>query len=180
MTKAEEHEFDVLVETVGKVLSIHGLTVGTVESCTAGLIGASIASISGASRYFVGGLTTYTNELKEKLAGVNKETIERCDVVSRQVATEMAEGGLKALGCKFCIAITGYMGNTGGNERVPNGTIHICVATMERTYDNCMHRELHLMGNRGENALKCVLHALELLRELMTKCGFIDPDFVII
>ena len=151
-----------LVKQLGEELVNRKLTIGTAESCTAGLISAAIASISGASRYHRGGMIVYATDLKEKLLDVGHNTIVNCDVVSSNVAMQMALGGLYKLDVNVCIAITGYAGETGGNEKVPNGTIWICVGSLCGKNTNFRYKKLELHGTRGENIETCVREALTL------------------
>jgi len=150
-----------LVKELAELLLKNNFTIGTAESCTAGLISASIASISGASRYHRGGIITYATDLKEKLLDVGHYLIEQYDVVSSQVAMQMALGGIYKLNSDICIGITGYAGETGGNERVPNGTVWICVAMMGDRV-SFRYKKLELHGTRSENIEACVKEALTL------------------
>ena len=54
-----------------------GRTVGTAESCTGGLIGHALTAIAGSSDYYLGGVISYSNELKMRLLGVPAEVLER-------------------------------------------------------------------------------------------------------
>jgi len=151
-----------LVKELSTELISRGLTIGTAESCTAGLISAALASISGASKYHRGGVIVYATDLKEKLLNVGHNTIVNHDVVSSEVASQMALGGIYELETDVCIAITGYAGNTGGNDKVPNGTIWICVAMLADKQVNFNYKKLELHGSRGENIETCVIEALKL------------------
>ena len=46
----------------------------------------------GTSNYFLGGVITYSNKIKEELLSVNSKTIEKYGAVSQQVALEMVNG----------------------------------------------------------------------------------------
>ena len=151
-----------LVKELAIELLNNNLTIGTAESCTAGLISAAIASRSGASKYHRGGFITYATDLKEKLLDVGHNTIVDHDVVSSQVAMQMALGGLYKLECNICIAITGYAGETGGNEKVPRGTVWICIGRLGGPSINFRYKKLELHGTRGENIETCVREALAL------------------
>ena len=63
-----------------------GLHVVTVESCTGGLVGAAITAIPGSSAYYLGGLITYSNDVKRDLAGVPQALLDAHGAVSAQVA----------------------------------------------------------------------------------------------
>ena len=56
------------------------LHISTAESCTGGMIAAGIVDVSGASDVFEEGYVTYSNRVKMKLLGVQKETIDKYTV----------------------------------------------------------------------------------------------------
>ena len=58
---------DSLPERVGRLLSDQRLTLVTAESCTGGMIGEMITAIAGSSVYYLGGVVTYSNQLKNQL-----------------------------------------------------------------------------------------------------------------
>ena len=62
------------------------------ESCTGGLCAARIINVSNASKVLNASFVTYSNEAKNKYLGVSLDTIEKYDVVSIEVAKEMAYG----------------------------------------------------------------------------------------
>ncbi len=151
---------DTLAEVVGKLLLERNETLGTIESCTSGAIGATITSISGSSAYFSGGLMTYSNDLKVKLANVNKDTLEKHGAVSQEVAEEMAKNGREVLGTEWSVAVTGVAGPTGGSEEKPVGTVWIAIAS-----EKSVTSQRFLFGdNRERNIQMTVLTALNLLR----------------
>lgn len=106
-----------------------GLTVGTAESCTGGLIAKRITDVPGSSAVLLGGLVTYTNEVKTALLGVPASLIERETEVSHACACAMAVGARERLGADLAVSTTGFAGPGGGNERDPVGTVYIAVAT---------------------------------------------------
>ena len=89
------------------------LTLGTVESATGGLIAHLITNIPGSSDVFQGSIVSYSNEIKMKIVGVKKTTLEKYGAVSSPVAAEMAAGGRKTLGVDICVADTGIAGPGG-------------------------------------------------------------------
>ena len=120
-----EFEIKIISRQIGDILYASGLTVGTAESCTGGRIAESIISIPGASNYFKGGIVSYTNEIKEKLLGVNHDVLEEQTAVCEEVAREMVVGALNALDVDFAISATGIAGPGGGSKEIPVGTIWI-------------------------------------------------------
>src|ERR1700693_2196417 len=80
-----------LEQIVGYWLQMRGATLAVAESCTGGLLGERITSVGGSSRYFAGGAIVYSNAVKNDLAGVPVDMIERHGAVSREVAAALAE-----------------------------------------------------------------------------------------
>lgn len=153
-------EEDTLAEVVGKLLLQKGTTVGTVESCTGGSIMAALTSISGSSSYVLGGLITYSNDLKMKLAGVSGQTLEDFGAVSEETVLEMAAGGKKALGVDWCISVSGIAGPLGGSDEKPVGTVWIAIDGPERK----VSRKFLFGTDRQRTVQMTVLTALNLLR----------------
>ena len=149
-----------LTVVLGEILRKNRLTVGTVESCTGGMIAGSLTSIPGSSDYFQGSLLTYSNELKENLAGVLSETIQEQGAVSQQVVEQMARGGKERLGVDLCISTSGIAGPTGGTEEKPVGTVWIGIAYGERV----VSRKFLFGDDRERNIQMTVLSALNMAR----------------
>ena len=149
-----------LNEVVGKLLIEKKLTLGTVESCTGGALAASIVSISGSSNYFQGSFLTYSNELKNKIVGVNKSDLLNFGAVSEAVVLQMAENGRQKLGVDFCISTSGIAGPDGGTEAIPVGTIWIGIASKEGSFA----MKYNFGNSRERNVQMTVLSALNLLR----------------
>lgn len=153
-------EDDTLPEAVGKLLLQTGATVGTVESCTGGSIMAALTSISGSSAYVLGGLITYSNDLKMKLAGVSGQTLEDFGAVSEETVLEMAAGGKKVLNVDWCISVSGIAGPLGGSDEKPVGTVWIAIDGPERK----VSRKFLFGTDRQRTVQMTVLTALNLLR----------------
>jgi len=142
-----------------ELLNKNQLTIGSVESLTAGLFASNLASIPGASKVLKGSLVTYSSELKEKLAYVNKNDIKKHGVVSDIVAKEMAIGGLKALNVDICISCTGNAGPSTCLGDAPVGRVYIAFA-----YKNCLvSKELNLVGNRNDIRNQTVIEMNKLI-----------------
>ena len=119
---------DTLEHALGTVLKTHGKTLSTAESCTGGEIAHLVTTVPGSSSYFLGSVVSYAVSVKETLLGVPRETIEKHGVVSSEVAAAMAEGVRKATGSDYAVSTTGLAG-PGGDERNPEGTVWVGVAT---------------------------------------------------
>ncbi|WP_041439417.1 CinA family protein [Thermovibrio ammonificans] len=109
-----------------------GLTVATAESCTGGLVAARIVNVPGSSEYFLGGVVAYHNDVKEKVLGVKRETLETYGAVSPQTAREMVKGVVKLIGSDCGVSTTGIAGPTGATKEKPVGLTYIGVKVKER------------------------------------------------
>jgi nicotinamide-nucleotide amidase len=102
------------------------------ESCTGGYVAHCLTNVPGASEVFVGGLVTYSNELKQALLGVRAETLAEQGAVSEKTAREMAGGTLSRFGADYAVAITGIAGPGGGSAEKPVGTVFMALADLEQ------------------------------------------------
>ena len=144
--------FDVIGRLSGK-------TLATAESLTGGGIGSELTSVSGSSAVYKGGVISYTNEIKEKILGVRKETLEQFGAVSAPVAEEMVSGVRKLLGVDIAVSVTGLAGPGGDDFGNPVGTVYI-------GYEDCTHRfskRYHFEGNRESVRIQTIHAALELI-----------------
>ena len=123
MTKTEN--LVELARQVGRIMLERGWHLATVESCTGGWVAKTITSVSGSSLWFDCALVTYSNESKNKLAGVPVELIDTHGAVSAQVAEAMAGGVIARSNATAAIAVTGIAGPDGGSVQKPVGTVFI-------------------------------------------------------
>lgn len=127
-------------EVVGTLLKQQGLVMATAESCTGGLIGDRLTDVPGSSVYYTGGIVAYSNDLKQRLLGVDAKTLERFGAVSEETAREMAQGALRAGAADLAVATTGIAGPDGGTPDKPVGSVAIAIARRDGTVDSRLHR----------------------------------------
>jgi PncC family amidohydrolase len=141
------------------------LTLGTVESASGGLIAGLITDIPGSSDVFKGAVISYSNEIKMKLVGVKKETLDKYGAVSAQVAEEMASGGRKVLSVDICISDTGIAGPGGATPGKPVGLFYLGFSSKEGTSS-----QKHIFnGTRAENRQQAALAALQWVKEYLDR-----------
>ncbi len=116
---------------IGHGLLDHRLTLSTAESCTGGLIGHRLTEVPGSSEYFRGGIIAYSNEIKERVLGVNHDTLEQHGAVSAETAIEMARGARRVLQTDIAVSVTGIAGPSGGSADKPIGLTYIAVAAAD-------------------------------------------------
>lgn len=125
-------DVDSLEQVVVQELTARGLTLAVAESCTGGLASKRVTDIPGSSACFLGGVVSYSNEVKERLLGVRHETLQQYGAVSEQVACQMAQGVRLAMGADIGVSTTGVAGPT-GSEQKPAGLVYIGLSTKEGT-----------------------------------------------
>ena len=122
------YDTDRLENIIGQMLNAKGLTLSTAESCTGGLVGHRLTNVPGSSDYYLGGIVSYSNNVKENTLGVSAETLESHGAVSVETAIAMAENVRSKLDSDLGLSITGIAGPTGGTEEKPVGLTYIALA----------------------------------------------------
>lgn len=125
--------FDTLPAFIAHTMTEAGLTLATAESCTGGTLSAQLTALAGASNYFVGGVVSYSNEVKESVLQVSHDTLVSHGAVSEETVIQMAERVRRQLHADFGIATTGIAGPGGGTPEKPVGTVWIAVASEHGT-----------------------------------------------
>ena len=116
-------------ETITETLIKNGLTITTMESCTAGQIASLLTDTEGSSAVLKGAFITYSNMAKVK-QGVPAEIIDQYGVYSAETARAMAQACRDAYQADIGIGITGTMGNAdpANGDSVP-GEVYFAIAS---------------------------------------------------
>ena len=158
------YDLETMAEVIGRELVQQNKKLAVAESCTGGYISHLITSVSGSSEYYNGSVTSYSNEMKEKLLGVSRENLEKYGAVSEQVAREMVEGVKRVMNADYAVATTGIAGPTGGTEEKPVGTVWIAVSGPEKTW---VKKYTFVGDQRDRNIVRSGQSALQLLRRMV-------------
>lgn len=150
-------------EAVAASLLAHKKTLTIAESCTGGYIAHLITAIPGSSEYFLGGVVSYSNELKASFLGVPMDTIQTFGAVSTQTVEKMAEGLRLRTGADYSLATSGIMGPSGGSDLKPVGFVCVGLSTAEKTISTT----LQFRFDRMRNIELTAIHALDFLRKNM-------------
>lgn len=153
-------DVDSLEQVVGDGLRQRGLTLAVAESCTGGLLSKRITDIPGCSDYYLGGVCSYANEVKMRVLGVRKDTLDTAGAVSPEVAEQMAAGVARALGADIGVGITGVAGPGGGTEDKPVGLVYISVWYKGQHFT----REMRSSNGRDRIRMQAASTALDLIR----------------
>ena len=152
-----------LQETIAKVLLEKKKTLAIAESCTGGYISHLITMLPGSSAYYLGGVVSYSNEMKIDVLGVDPDTIAQFGSVSIETATQMAEGIRKQTGADYGLATSGIMGPTGGTPEKHVGFVCVAFCSSERTSTTTFQFRF----DRKRNIELTAAHALDFLRKNM-------------
>ena len=108
-----------------------GYTISCAESCTGGLASSLLTSIPGSSEYMLGGVVSYSPDVKKKVLSVKEETVLKYGVVSEECAREMADGVRRLTSSDYSFSITGVAG-PGRSENKEVGTVAFGFSGRER------------------------------------------------
>jgi nicotinamide-nucleotide amidase len=156
-------EDDALENVLDKTLKEKKLTLGIAESCTGGKLASLLTLIPGCSEYFKGSVTSYSNEAKTNILGVNTKDIEQYGAVSQPVVEQMVVGAQRIFQSDCAIATSGVAGPDGGTLEKPVGTVWIAVAYKGK----CRSRKFHFSQNRESNILRTCNCGIMMLLEIL-------------
>lgn len=156
-------ENKILSREISQFIWEKGKTLGTAESCTGGRIAEAIILMPGASNYFKGSIVSYTNEIKEKLLGVDHDLLEEKTAVCEDVAKAMVLGAIKALNVDYAISATGIAGPAGGTPEIPVGTIWLACGDA----DDIVTLKLEEDEGRDVNIANATSKALQLFLDYL-------------
>lgn len=113
-------------QSIIETLAARGQTLAVAESLTGGGLGLALTQVPGASAVFLGGIISYTTDVKVRELGVGQSVIDQYKVVSEEVAIEMAEGAKNKFATTWAISTTGVAG-PGDYQGVREGTVWIAI-----------------------------------------------------
>ena len=146
-----------LASSLIKKLQENNLTIAVAESLTGGLVAASLTEIPGASKVFKGSITAYSDEIKQNVLNVNKETILKFTSISEQVALEMAINVRTIMKSDIGISTTGVAGPEKSAGFAP-GLVFVAISIG----DHNMCQKLELTGDRSKIRNQTVQEILQL------------------
>jgi nicotinamide-nucleotide amidase len=148
-----------LAAVVIGLLMEHGSTLSLAESLTGGLTQTLMTEIPGASAVFMGGVSAYSNAVKEKVLHVPQALIAEHSAVSGEVACAMASGARAVFDSGFALSLTGEAGPT-PNTEAEVGTVWIGLSHAGSTL--ALRREY--FGDRDAIRRRAAHAALDILR----------------
>lgn len=136
-------------------------TISFAESCTGGLLAATFVEVPNASKVFNESFVTYSDESKIIRLGVNKETIKKHTVYSKEVADEMAINVAKTTNSNVGIGISGIAGPSGGTIDNPVGTVYISIVINNKLYSYKEYYEKQTRNEVRNSSVEFVINKLD-------------------
>lgn len=141
-----------------------GVRIVTVETCTGGLVSGCLTSVPGSSEVFERGFVLYHSSAKATGLGVPEAVARQHGAVSAEVTEALAQGGLSHSTAGVSVAVTGYAGPGGGNDRDPVGTCYIAAG---RSGSDIVVQRHQFAGDRQAVRAAAVKAALDLIVEVL-------------
>lgn len=148
-----------LEEAIVQLLRGSRRKLASAESCSGGLFAELVTNVPGSSGEFVGGVVTYTNEMKHRLLGIPMSQLEgdgAPGAISESTAALMAERVRQLADADFGVSLTGVAGPS-ESEGKPVGLVYFAIA--ERGKDTLVHTT-NLSGDRAMIRLRAVKAAM--------------------
>jgi nicotinamide-nucleotide amidase len=162
-------EIFALAEQVGERFRRERRSLAVAESCTGGMLGAAVTDVPGSSAYFLGGVISYADQVKQDQLQVSEATLRKYGAVSEQTAAAMASGVRLLLHADVGVSITGVAGpDAEGPKPVGLTFVGIAAPTLPsprgggESVTVSTHR-FQWTGDRWDNRRRSVIAALELL-----------------
>lgn len=153
------------MEELVELLKKKGLTISCCESLTGGLFASELTRVSGVSSVFKGGLVTYWNEVKVKMAHVSEETLQQYGAVSSQTAIEMAFNTRQLFQTDLAVSFTGNAGPS-TMEGKPAGLVYCAVAYHDQVLDFCFHYQMERNQVREAVCVEMIKKIKDFLKKL--------------
>ena len=152
-----------MMHTVCEELISKNISISVAESFTGGNVAANLVMHPGISSVFKASIVAYSDEAKNKLLGVKKETLDAVGAVSYECATQMAEGVRILMNTDIGVSTTGFAGPGGGNCDNPVGTCYIAISTKSGT----IAKRFNFIGSRDDITANGLTKVFELIRNTL-------------
>lgn len=140
--------FNSIEQVLVDMLKKNNLTISFAESCTGGLMASTVINVSGASDIIKESYVTYSDDVKVKVLGVKKSTLDTYTVYSKETAYEMAKGLSLISKSNICVSITGLAG--GSNYQNGDGSYDSCIIMNYNNKEYVIHVNKVEKGMRNE------------------------------
>jgi PncC family amidohydrolase len=165
MTPPSPEQLLELSRAVGRQLAAAQHTIATAESCTGGLIASTLTDLAGSSDYVLGGVVSYSNQVKLQLLGVRPDTLQSHGAVSPETAAEMAQGVRRLLHVDVGVSATGIAGPGGASPDKPVGLVYLHLSAADREWGERHVWAYDRLGNKRASVAAALTLVLKYLTE---------------
>ena len=155
---------ETLESTISEIFTEKAITLAVAESCTGGLVSNLLTNVQGSSAFFLGGIVSYSNNVKENLLNVPEKLIKESGVINAEVAKAMASGVRERIQADIGLATTGIAGpagvDQGADRERPVGLVYVATAIN----DDLECKEYRFFGSRIDIKRRAANAALNTLR----------------
>jgi nicotinamide-nucleotide amidase len=137
------------------------ITISAAESITGGLISSIITDTPGSSDFFLGSIISYSDLVKSKVLGIDKNLINEKGAVSSEVCLNMALGAKNIFNSDFAIGVTGIAGPSSPEKNKQVGLVY-CAVVGPNNYKELF--EKNFIGSRTEIKFRTAQFILNRLR----------------
>jgi nicotinamide-nucleotide amidase len=159
-----EQELRDLAEQLGDCMKARDLTLASAESCTGGWLAKIITDIPGSSEWFTGSVVSYSNEAKQSLLDVSKNTLNEFGAVSGETVLEMSDGLFSHTEADVAVSVSGIAGPGGGSEDKPVGLVWLSWGKRGKTIYAMPY---NFDGDREDVRKQSIAQALNALLDLL-------------
>ncbi len=157
------------IKKIINFLILSNLKLITIESASCGLLAHIIGSYPNISKFYLGGLITYSAEMKNKMLDISNSKINQFGTISSQIASLMAINAAKKYNADLAISITGNAGPKSIENKL-NGLFYIGLFVKDKVYVKKININKHYSRNKkrkmvAKYAIKYLIQKL-----INTKC----------
>ena len=117
-----------------KLLEKYNFKLAVAESLTGGKLSAKICNEAGISKYYLGSVTSYTCDIKNRVLGVAKELLDEQGPYNFETTRQMCDGVMSLMNSDVAVATSGVAG-PGPDLGVEQGTYYITVKVKHKYFD---------------------------------------------
>lgn len=151
-----------------ELLERYNFKLAVAESLTGGKLSAKICNEAGISKYYLGSVTSYTCDIKNKVLGVDKEFLDKFSPYNITTTRCMCDGIMELMGADVTVATSGVAG-PGPDLGVEQGTYYITIKIKGKNNHRYFDKEFKSnRKTRGGVRAEAMTNAYNYLIEVLT------------
>ena len=151
-----------------ELLERYNFKLAVAESLTGGKLSAKICNEAGISKYYLGSVTSYTCDIKNRVLGVDKEFLDKFGPYNITTTRGMCDGVMELMGADVTVATSGVAG-PGPDLGVEQGTYYITIKIKGKNNHRYFDKEFKSnRKTRGGVRAEAMTNAYNYLIEVLT------------